>query len=86
MTSHDGQRQAARGDTLTPMHIANHPLFTPREKIELLHAIRQEVSGLSSDGYGMRFSPADVDEAINEVQRKVTNGAGQRFTPGAGAQ
>ena len=77
-------QQTGHGKTLTPMHIANHPLFTPREKIELLQAIRQQISGLSADNYGSNFATADVDTAIGIVRRKVRAGASQRFAPGVG--
>ena len=59
--------------TLAPMLIARHPLFTAREKLGLLQAIRAEISapGTASD-----LGTDEVDAAIADVKQRIESGAG----------
>lgn len=69
-----GDRAGGR-DALDPSGIANHPLLTAREKMELLHRLRAEVSGALGRDRDPGISPADIDAAIEEVKRRAQRGA-----------
>ena len=71
----DSGKTRAGGETLSPMGIANHPLFTAREKIDLLNELKTE-AGRSEGDSGLGFSAEEIDRAIAEVRRKVQNGVG----------
>lgn len=65
--------------TLDPMRIANHPLFTAREKIELLEELRDGVTR-AVDGPGVvEFSPEEIEAAIDEVKQAAERGATDRL-------
>jgi hypothetical protein len=72
----DSAEDRAGGETLTPLGIAHHPLFTAREKIELLQQLKAEVTGAKADGSFRGFSPEEIDAAIAEVRRGVQDGVG----------
>jgi hypothetical protein len=76
MSLDSAETRAGGRDGLTPMQIAHHPLFTAREKIELLSEIKAEVSGHAPNEDDLGFSAEEVDEAIAEVRRGVQNGIG----------
>lgn len=60
---------------LDPMRIAQHPLFTAREKIELLEELKDGVTR-AIDGPGEEeFTPEDIEAAIREVRTAVERGA-----------
>lgn len=61
-------------DHFTPMQIAHHTLFTAKEKLDLLHRIKAEVSGAVQNEDDLGFSPHEVDEAIAEVRLGAQNG------------
>lgn len=58
----------------TPMQIAHHTLFSAREKLDLLHKIKAEVTGAVQNEDALGFSPEEIDEAINEVRLGAQNG------------
>lgn len=58
----------------TPRQIAQNTLFTAKEKLDLLHRIRAEVSGRVQNEDALGFSPQDVDEAIAEVRLEAQHG------------
>lgn len=65
-------RMGGRGH-FTPMEIAQHSLFTAREKLDLLNEIKIEVSGATHhDDLG--FAPEEVDDAITEVRLRAQRG------------
>ena len=61
---------------LAPMQIAHNPLFTTREKISLLQRLRAEVRGALENELDVGLSPAEIDEAIEEVKLSAQNGEG----------
>lgn len=61
-------------DHFTPMQIAHNALFTAKEKLDLLHRIKAEVSGAVQNEDDLGFSPQEVDEAIAEVRLGAQNG------------
>ena len=63
-------------DQLHPMTIAQHTLFTAREKLELLNQIKAEASGAQTEGDPVAFDPQEIDEAIAHVHEGVANGVG----------
>lgn len=65
--------RAGGHDALSPMQIAHHPLFTAREKIELLQELK---AGIASADGAVGFSGEEIDAAIAEVRRGVQNGVG----------
>lgn len=69
------QRMGGR-DNLSPMQIAQNPLFTAREKIDLLHQIKAEVSGDAANADNLGFDPEEVDTAIAHVREGVESGVG----------
>jgi hypothetical protein len=69
-------QRLGRKDNLTPMQIAHHPLFTAREKIDLLNTLKAEATGIVLDEDELGFSPEDIDDAIEEVRIGVQNGQG----------
>jgi hypothetical protein len=69
-------QRLGRRDNLTPMQIAHHPLFTAREKIDLLNTLKAETTGVVLDEDQLGFAPEDIDDAIEEVRIGVQNGQG----------
>jgi len=64
-----------RHESLDPMRIAHHPLFTAREKIELLEELKDGVTRAVDGPSEEEFSPDDIDAAIHEVRDAVRRGA-----------
>jgi len=65
------QRSEAR---TSPMQIAHNPLFTAREKIEMLNRLKAEVTGEAANPDDLAFDPAEIDAAIAEIKLEVQNG------------
>ena len=63
-------------DNLSPMQIAHHTIFTAKEKIDLLHQLKAEVSSANANGSDVGFSADEIDEAIAEVRQGVQNDVG----------
>jgi hypothetical protein len=63
-----------RGESRTsPMQIAHNPLFTAREKIDLLNQMKAEVTGEGSNPDNLAFEPSEIDAAIEEIKLNVQN-------------
>jgi hypothetical protein len=58
------------------MRIAHHPLFTAKEKIELLQELKAEATGRTEGEGELGFTAAEIDAAIQEVKLGVQNGEG----------
>jgi hypothetical protein len=65
------ERRAAR---TSPMQIAHNPLFTAREKIELLNELKAEVAGEAANPDGLGYDPAEIDAAIEQIKLEVQRG------------
>lgn len=63
-------------DQINPMQIAQHTLFTAREKLDLLNQLKAEATGAEVEGNPVAFEPAEIDEAIAHVREGVANGVG----------
>ena len=63
-------------DNLAPMQIAHNTLFTAKEKIELLHQLKSEVTSANFEGNDVGFDPEEIDAAIAEVRHGVENDVG----------
>lgn len=63
--------RAGHNARFDPMQIAHHPLFTAKEKFDLLRQVRAEVSG---DDRAFGFGRDQVDAAIEEVKRSAQSG------------
>ena len=73
----DSLRESLGGrDNLTPMQIAHHPLFTAKEKIDLLHKLKAEVTTATAEGGDVGFEPEEIDQAIAEVRAGAENNVG----------
>lgn len=68
--------QAGAANALAPMQIAQHSLFTAKEKIELLHQLKAEVTGAGAEGDDLGFSPEEIDAAIAHVREGIADGVG----------
>lgn len=58
----------------SPMQIAHNPLFTAREKIEMLNELKAEVTGEASNPDHLAYDPAEIDAAIAEIKLEVQEG------------
>ena len=58
----------------SPMQIAHNPLFTAREKIEMLNQLKAEVTGEAANPDGLAYDPSDIDAAIQEIKLEVQEG------------
>jgi hypothetical protein len=58
----------------SPMQIAHNPLFTTREKIELLNKLKAEVTGEAPNPDDLAYDPAEIDAAIEELRLEVQEG------------
>ena len=65
------QRHAAK---TSPMQIAHNPLFTAREKIEMLNELKSEVTGREANPDHLGYSPDEIDAAIAEIRQEVQDG------------
>ena len=73
----DSLRQRMGGhDNLSPMQIAHNPLFTAKEKIELLQQLKADVTSANSNGDDLGFDAEEIDAAIAEVRQGVENNVG----------
>lgn len=68
--------QAGAANALAPMQIAQHSLFTAKEKIELLNQLKAEVTGANAEGDDLGFSPEEIDAAIAHVRQGIADGVG----------
>ena len=71
MALHGGERAALK---TSPMQIAHNPLFTAREKIELLNRLKAEVTGEDVNLDHLAFDPSEIDAAIEEIELEVQDG------------
>ena len=55
----------------SPMQIAHNPLFTAREKIEMLNQLKAEVTGEAANPDGLAYDPTEIDAAIQEIKLEV---------------
>jgi hypothetical protein len=58
----------------SPMQIAHNPLFTVREKIDLLNELKAEVTGEAANPDDLAYDPAEIDAAIEEIKLEVQRG------------
>ena len=58
----------------SPMQIAHNPLFTAREKIDLLNQLKAEVTGESANPDDLGYDPDEIDAAIQEIKLEVQDG------------
>ena len=58
----------------SPMQIAHNPLFTVREKIDLLNELKAEVTGEAANPDNLAYDPAEIDAAIEEIKLEVQRG------------
>jgi hypothetical protein len=65
------ERREAR---TSPMQIAHNPLFTAREKIELLNKLKAEVSGDADNPDDLAYGADEIDAAIAEIKLEVQDG------------
>lgn len=65
---------AGSGQQLHPMQIAQNTLFTAKEKLDLLHRIKAEVSGSMANSDDLGFSAEEVDDAIHAVKLGAQTG------------
>lgn len=73
----DGLKSRAGGhDNLNPMQIAQNSLLTAREKLDLLHQIKAEVTGEAANTDDLGFDAEEVDAAIAHVREGVQSGVG----------
>lgn len=56
------------------MQIAHNPLFTAREKIELLHQLKAGVTGEAANPDALAYEPSEIDAAIEEIKLDVQRG------------
>ena len=63
----------------SPMQIAHNPLFTAREKIDLLNQLKAEVTGDAANPDNLAFDPSEIDSATAEIRLEVQ--AGRRPLP-----
>ena len=71
MHMHSTERSEAE---TSPMQIAHNPLFTAREKIDLLHQLKAEVIGEAKNPDDLAFDPEEIDRAIETIRLEVQNG------------
>ena len=60
----------------SPMQVAQHPLFTPQEKIEMLEEMRAGVSNIYSGADGSGFEADEIDEAVAAVRLSAQSDLG----------
>ena len=69
----------------SPMQIAHNPLFTAREKIEMLSEIKAEVTGEAANPDQLGYDPDEIDAAIAEIRAEVQDGTRPQFSGIGGA-
>lgn len=77
----DSLRERMGGrDNLTPMQIAHHPLFSVKDKIDLLNQLKAQVTTDdakgNAEGEDVGFRPEEIDAAIAEVRKGSENNVG----------
>ena len=68
---------------VTPLGIAHNDLFTAKEKLELLHQLRADLTVAQQEGLNPGIDPQDIDHAISVVRQDIEAGVGQE-TPERG--
>jgi hypothetical protein len=63
-----------RESRTSPMQIAHNPLFTAREKIDLLNQLKSEVTGEAANPDQLGYDPEEIDAAIEEIKLEVQDG------------
>ena len=58
----------------SPMQIAHNPLFTAREKIDMLNELKAEVTGEDANPDRLAYDPDEIDAAIAEIKLEVQDG------------
>lgn len=58
----------------SPMQIAHNPLFTAREKIEMLNELKAEVTGAEANPDDLGYDPDEIEAAIQEIRLEVQDG------------
>lgn len=58
----------------SPMQIAHNPLFTAREKIDMLNELKADVTGEAANPDQLAFGPDEIDAAIAEIRLEVQEG------------
>jgi hypothetical protein len=58
----------------SPMQIAHNPLFTAREKIDMLYELKAEVTGETANPGHLGYDPDEIDAAIAEIKLEVQEG------------
>ena len=58
----------------SPMQIAHNPLFTAREKIEMLNELKAEVTGEQANPDHLGYDPEEIDAAIAQIKQEVQEG------------
>jgi len=74
MVLDSSEHRAGGRDSLMPMQIAHHSLFTAREKIELLQKLKAEVTSALNNDRDIGLDPAEIDAAIEEVKLGAQRG------------
>ena len=69
----------------SPMQIAHNPLFTAREKIEMLSELKAEVTGEHVNPDDLAYDPDEIDAAIEEIKLEVQDGTRPQFSGLGGA-
>ena len=70
------QMRAGGRDFLAPEQIAQHPLFTAREKLALLEELKFDVATAREDNHELGLSPDEIDTAIEAVRLGAEDGDG----------
>ena len=74
MTALDPADTSGAKVTWTPMQIAQHRLFTAKEKLDLLNRIKAELAGAVYSTEALGFTPSEVDDAIAAVRLGAQTG------------
>jgi len=69
----------------SPMQIAHNPLFTAREKIEMLNELKAEVTGEEANPDDLGYDPEEIDAAIAEIKQEVQDGTRPQISIVGGA-
>jgi hypothetical protein len=56
------------------MQIARNPLFTAREKIDLLNRLKAEVTADATGPDTLGYEPDEIDAAIQDIKLEVQRG------------
>ena len=68
-------------ESLSPQHIAENAILSPREKIDLLTQLKANVTGLQLEGDNVGFDATEVDAAIEAVRSDAQDGVGAEPAP-----